>query len=83
MELNLLDGSLNPVNIGRVIKHNHDFYKSHPGYFRPEGLLVFCGEQGSGKTLSAGNMLRNFVVNILMLFYVPMFKFLGLILAHM
>ena len=53
MELNLLDGSLNPVNIGRVIKHNHDFYKSHPGYFRPEGLLVFCGEQGSGKTLSA------------------------------
>ena len=53
MELNLLDGSLNPVNVGRVIKHNHDFYRSHPGYFRPEGLLVFCGEQGSGKTLSA------------------------------
>ena len=53
METNLLDGSLNPVNVARVIKHNHDFYKSHPGYFRPEGLLVFCGEQGSGKTLSA------------------------------
>ena len=53
MELNLLDGSLNPINVGRVIKHNHDFYRSQPGYFRPEGLLVFCGEQGSGKTLSA------------------------------
>lgn len=53
MEYNLLDGSLNPLNIVKVAKHNHDFYKSHPGYFRPEGLLVFCGEQGSGKTLSA------------------------------
>lgn len=53
MEKDLLDGSLNPVNIARVVKHNHDFYASHPGYFHPEGLLVFCGEQGSGKTLSA------------------------------
>lgn len=51
--LSILDGSLNPVNVVKVIKHNHDFYKSHPGYFRPEGLLVFCEEQGSGKTLSA------------------------------
>lgn len=53
METQLLDGSLNPVNVARVIKHNHDFYTAHPGYFKPEGLLVFCGEQGSGKTLSA------------------------------
>ena len=30
METNLLDGSLNPVNIARVMKHNHDFLKSHP-----------------------------------------------------
>ena len=53
METQLLDGSLNPVNVARVIKHNRDFYAAHPGYFKPEGLLVFCGEQGSGKTLSA------------------------------
>ena len=53
MQTNLLDGSLNPLNVARVIKHNHDFFLSHPDYFRPEGLLVFCGEQGSGKTLSA------------------------------
>lgn len=53
MELNLLEGSLNPFNIFRVMKHNSDFYKSHPEYFKPEGLLIFCGEQGSGKTLSA------------------------------
>lgn len=52
-ELPLLEGSLNPLNIFRVVWHNHMFYKTHPGYFRPEGLLVFCGEQGSGKTLSA------------------------------
>lgn len=51
--MNLLDGSLNPLNVIRVLKHNHDFYLAHPDYFRPEGLLVFCGEQGSGKTLSA------------------------------
>lgn len=53
METKLLEGSLNPVNVARVVKHNREFYASHPGYFRPEGLLVFCGEQGSGKTLSA------------------------------
>lgn len=53
MQINLLDGSLNPWNVARVVKHNHDFFKSNPDYFRPEGLLVFCGEQGSGKTLSA------------------------------
>ncbi|SCJ37787.1 Uncharacterised protein [uncultured Clostridium sp.] len=53
METQLLDGSLNPVNVARVLKHNRDFYAAHPGYFKPEGLLIFCGEQGSGKTLSA------------------------------
>ncbi len=37
----------------RVIKHNHDFYAAHPGYFKPRDCLFFCGEQGSEKTLSA------------------------------
>lgn len=48
-----LDGSLNPLNAFRVLKHNMMFRKTHPDYFDPEGLIVFCGEQGSGKTLSA------------------------------
>lgn len=48
-----LRGSLNPLNVFSCVKHNHDFYKNHPDYFSPEGLLVFCGAQGSGKTLSA------------------------------
>lgn len=53
METRLLDGSINPINIVKVVKHNQVFYAEHPEYFRPEGLLVFCGAQGSGKTLSA------------------------------
>lgn len=53
METRLLDGSINPINIAKVVKHNQVFYSEHPEYFRPEGLLVFCGAQGSGKTLSA------------------------------
>lgn len=53
METRFLDGSINPVNIFRVMHHNHEFYSAHPDYFRPEGLLIFCGAQGSGKTLSA------------------------------
>lgn len=53
-----LDGSLNPSNIFKVIKHNIDFRKNHPDYFDPEGLMIFCGEQGSGKTLSAVQYVR-------------------------
>lgn len=50
---NYLSGSKNPLNILKVAKHNFSFRKSHPEYFDPEGLMIFCGEQGSGKTLSA------------------------------
>lgn len=31
------------------------FFKTHPDYFHADGLSVFVGEQGSGKTLSAVN----------------------------
>lgn len=48
-----LEGSMNPLNVFKVVKYNHDFRKRNPTYFDPEGLLIFCGEQGSGKTLSA------------------------------
>ena len=30
-----------------------NFGKEHPNFFVPDGLMVFCGSQGSGKTLSA------------------------------
>ena len=34
-------------------KYKVDFRKAHPDFFDPDGILVFCGPQGSGKTLSA------------------------------
>lgn len=55
---NYLSGSKNPFNIFSVIKHNIAFRKAHPDFFDPEGLLIFCGEQGSGKTLSAVQYVR-------------------------
>lgn len=48
-----LEGSHNPINILDCVKYKQDFRKANPTYFEPEGLLIFCGEQGSGKTLSA------------------------------
>lgn len=49
----LLEGSTNPANVYHSLKYKADFRKAHPEYFDPEGLMVFCGPQGSGKTLSA------------------------------
>lgn len=45
-------GSLDPENAYRVWKYNKDFRKDHPEYFDPDGILVFCGGQGAGKTIS-------------------------------
>ena len=53
METSFLNGSLNPFNILKVMKFKVDFIKNHPDYFSSDGLLIFCGSQGSGKTLSA------------------------------
>lgn len=54
----LLSGSKNIYNIFKVAKYKHLFYKEHPTYFKPAGLLVFCGSQGTGKTLSAVQYIR-------------------------
>lgn len=48
-----LKGSHNPIDIFRVVNYKRQFAKRNPTYFYPEGLLVFCAEQGAGKTLSA------------------------------
>lgn len=48
-----LSGSLNPLNIFKILKYRREFRKNNPDYFDPDGLLVFTGPQGSGKTLSA------------------------------
>ena len=58
MGLGLLNGSKNPLNIVKVIKYKRRFRKEHPAYFDPCGLIVFCGAQGTGKTLSAVQYIR-------------------------
>lgn len=53
-----LNGSLNPKNIFSTIKYNILFARNNPNYFYPSGIWVFCGPQGSGKTLSAVQCLQ-------------------------
>ena len=59
ISLSSLDGSKNPLNIWRIHRYRKAFYKEYPGYFRPDGLLMFTGPQGSGKTLSAVQYVRD------------------------
>lgn len=51
-------GSLNPVNFFRSLAHDVRFYRANPFYFEPCGIWLFCGAQGSGKTLSAVKTLK-------------------------
>lgn len=53
-----LAGSLNPLNVLNTLKHNILFARNNPDYFYPAGIWVFCGPQGSGKTLSAVQCLH-------------------------
>lgn len=58
MDLSFLNGSINPLNIAKIMNYRHNFRKNHPLYFGQDGLLVFCGSQGSGKTLSAVQYIK-------------------------
>lgn len=51
--LESLKGSHNFFDVFKVVNYKRKFAKNNPTYFYPEGLLVFCAEQGAGKTLSA------------------------------
>ena len=53
-----LSGSLNPFNVAKTISYNVLFSRNNPDYFKPAGIWVFCGPQGSGKTLSAVQCLK-------------------------
>lgn len=53
LDKELLKGSLNPCDVVKSIRHDIGFRREHPAYFEPEGIMIFCGSQGSGKTLSA------------------------------
>lgn len=54
-----LGGSLNLFNIKKIIDYRKEFKKNNPDYFEPDGLLVFTGPQGAGKTLSAVKYVIN------------------------
>ena len=53
------EGSKNPKNLVDCVKHTMEFNKNHPDYFKPEGITIFTGSQGEGKTLSATELARN------------------------
>lgn len=46
-------GSKNPKSLVDCIQNNIEFNKAHPHYFHPEGITIFAGSQGEGKSLSA------------------------------
>lgn len=52
------NGSKNPINIYKTLKYKLLFARNNPDYFYPSGIWVFCGPQGSGKTLSAVKCLK-------------------------
>lgn len=54
----LLSGSINPRHVLADVRYKAEFRRQHPEYFDPEGLLIFCGPQGSGKTLSLVQYVR-------------------------
>lgn len=58
VDFSCLDGSKNPFNLFFIKRYKKSFYKAHPEYFRPDGLVIFCGAQGEGKTLSAVDYVK-------------------------
>ncbi len=58
MRSEFLKGSTSPKSALAAVRHKQAFRQGHPEYFDLEGLLVFCGPQGSGKTLSAVQYCR-------------------------
>ena len=50
----------NPIKkFYKYLKYKLKFNRENPDYFGADGLVVFVGEQGSGKTLSATKYVRN------------------------
>lgn len=55
------NGSKNPKNLVDTLSYKIRFARDNPDYFYPSGIWVFCGPQGSGKTLSAVKCLKEMV----------------------
>lgn len=57
-EFQFFKGSKNPVGLFQSLHFDSVFYQNNPDFFHPDGIWVFCGAQGSGKTLSAVKCVR-------------------------
>lgn len=51
-------GSKNLMHLFRTLRYKLLFARNNPDYFYPDGIWVFCGPQGSGKTLSLVQTLK-------------------------
>lgn len=51
-------GSKNPKHLFNTLRYKIQYARDNPDYFYPAGIWVFCGPQGSGKTLSAVKCLK-------------------------
>lgn len=51
-------GKKSLFDLFRTMKYKVLFARDNPNYFYPAGIWVFCGPQGSGKTLSAVKCLK-------------------------
>ena len=51
-------GSVHPKHLFRTLSYKLRFAQNNPDYFYPAGIWVFCGPQGSGKTLSMVRCLK-------------------------
>lgn len=47
------EGDFNLHDLKETNRFKREFAKAHPDYFHPDGLILFCGGQGEGKSLSA------------------------------
>lgn len=61
--LSALSGNFNLEDVPKVFIFKRQFKKDHPDWFYPDGILVFSGSQGSGKTLSAVKYICNLMDN--------------------
>lgn len=51
-------GTKSPIKGIQAAYYTAKYLVDNPQYFRPDGIWVFCGPQGSGKTLSAVQTAR-------------------------
>lgn len=60
---NYTRGSRNPKHIFSTLRYKLLFARNNPDYFYPDGIWIFCGPQGSGKTLSLVQVLKEILVD--------------------